>query len=244
MAKNPDPTLKLTSSKGVTRTIDDWCTMFHLAPRDPARPPRGVGVRADRPADLRDLRRRRLPDRLRRDRQRVRGRAGSWAGPSSRSSRSATPTRSSSRASAWSGSPPSSTSARTRRSGPRPRAGTPTSGSAWPRSSAGPWRGPCPRSGATATPGRSADGRFRPDSGMIPGRLRPGPSPIPAARTPNPGSRRPDPARGALEPADLGKRRTAGPVRAGRLACAATPARPPIPGDVRADCYRAPTHPC
>jgi hypothetical protein len=31
MAKNPDPTLKLTSSKGVTRTIDDWCTMFHLA---------------------------------------------------------------------------------------------------------------------------------------------------------------------------------------------------------------------
>jgi hypothetical protein len=30
MARNPDPTLKLTSSKGVSRTLDDWCTMFHL----------------------------------------------------------------------------------------------------------------------------------------------------------------------------------------------------------------------
>ena len=30
MAKNPDPNLKLTSSKGVTRTLDDWSTMFHL----------------------------------------------------------------------------------------------------------------------------------------------------------------------------------------------------------------------
>jgi hypothetical protein len=30
MARNPDPTLKLTSSKGVTRTLDDWSTMFHL----------------------------------------------------------------------------------------------------------------------------------------------------------------------------------------------------------------------
>ena len=30
MARNPDPTLKLTSSKGVTRTLDDWQTMFHL----------------------------------------------------------------------------------------------------------------------------------------------------------------------------------------------------------------------
>jgi hypothetical protein len=30
MAKNPDPTLELTSSKGVTRTLDDWATMFHL----------------------------------------------------------------------------------------------------------------------------------------------------------------------------------------------------------------------
>ena len=28
--KNPDPTLKLTSSKGVTRTLDDWSTIFHL----------------------------------------------------------------------------------------------------------------------------------------------------------------------------------------------------------------------
>ena len=30
MAKNPDPTLKLTTSKGITRSLDDWCTMFHL----------------------------------------------------------------------------------------------------------------------------------------------------------------------------------------------------------------------
>jgi hypothetical protein len=28
--KNPDPTLKLTSLKGVTRTLDDWSTIFHL----------------------------------------------------------------------------------------------------------------------------------------------------------------------------------------------------------------------
>jgi len=30
VAKNPDPALKLTTSKGVTRTLDDWSTMFHL----------------------------------------------------------------------------------------------------------------------------------------------------------------------------------------------------------------------
>ena len=30
MATNPDPTLELTTSKGVTRTLDDWSTMFHL----------------------------------------------------------------------------------------------------------------------------------------------------------------------------------------------------------------------
>jgi hypothetical protein len=30
MARNPDPNLKLTSTKGVTRTLDDWLTMFHL----------------------------------------------------------------------------------------------------------------------------------------------------------------------------------------------------------------------
>lgn len=28
--KNPDPTLKLTSTKGITRTLDDWSTIFHL----------------------------------------------------------------------------------------------------------------------------------------------------------------------------------------------------------------------
>jgi hypothetical protein len=30
VAKNPDPALKLTTSAGVTRTLDDWSTMFHL----------------------------------------------------------------------------------------------------------------------------------------------------------------------------------------------------------------------
>ena len=30
MPKNPDPNLKLASTKGVTRTLDDWSTMFHL----------------------------------------------------------------------------------------------------------------------------------------------------------------------------------------------------------------------
>ncbi|HEY7439581.1 MAG TPA: hypothetical protein VIC35_09310 [Acidimicrobiia bacterium] len=30
MAKNPDPSLELTTSKGVTRTLDDWSTMFQL----------------------------------------------------------------------------------------------------------------------------------------------------------------------------------------------------------------------
>jgi hypothetical protein len=28
--KSPDPNLKLASTKGVTRTLDDWSTMFHL----------------------------------------------------------------------------------------------------------------------------------------------------------------------------------------------------------------------
>ena len=30
MPKNPDPTLSLTSSTGVERTLDDWSTMFQL----------------------------------------------------------------------------------------------------------------------------------------------------------------------------------------------------------------------
>ena len=31
MAQNPDPSLPLTSIKGVTRTLDDWATIFNLA---------------------------------------------------------------------------------------------------------------------------------------------------------------------------------------------------------------------
>jgi hypothetical protein len=30
MATSPDPSVKLTSTRGVTRTLDDWSTMFHL----------------------------------------------------------------------------------------------------------------------------------------------------------------------------------------------------------------------
>jgi hypothetical protein len=30
MPRDPDPNLKITSTKGVTRTLDDWLTMFHL----------------------------------------------------------------------------------------------------------------------------------------------------------------------------------------------------------------------
>jgi hypothetical protein len=30
VAKNPDPTLELITSKGVSRTLDDWSTMFQL----------------------------------------------------------------------------------------------------------------------------------------------------------------------------------------------------------------------
>lgn len=30
VAKNPDPTLELSTATGVTRTLDDWTTMFHL----------------------------------------------------------------------------------------------------------------------------------------------------------------------------------------------------------------------
>lgn len=30
VAKNPDPNLQLSTAAGVTRTLDDWTTMFHL----------------------------------------------------------------------------------------------------------------------------------------------------------------------------------------------------------------------
>jgi hypothetical protein len=30
VAKNPDPTLALSTTAGVTRSLDDWTTMFHL----------------------------------------------------------------------------------------------------------------------------------------------------------------------------------------------------------------------
>ena len=31
VAQNPDPSLQLTSLKGVTRTLDDWTTVFNIA---------------------------------------------------------------------------------------------------------------------------------------------------------------------------------------------------------------------
>src|SRR5918912_4311982 len=39
MANNPDPRLSITSYKGVTRTLDDWATVFQL----------GIVVLPDRP---------------------------------------------------------------------------------------------------------------------------------------------------------------------------------------------------
>jgi hypothetical protein len=45
MAKNPDPSLELTTSAGVTRTLDDWSTMFQLCLVIlPARPEASVFV--------------------------------------------------------------------------------------------------------------------------------------------------------------------------------------------------------
>jgi hypothetical protein len=45
MAKNPDPLLKLATVDGVTRTLDDWSTMFQLCLVIlPARPEAGVFV--------------------------------------------------------------------------------------------------------------------------------------------------------------------------------------------------------
>ena len=31
MAQDPDPNVELTTARGVTRTLDDWTTSFHLA---------------------------------------------------------------------------------------------------------------------------------------------------------------------------------------------------------------------
>jgi hypothetical protein len=45
VAQNPDPSLALTSLKGVTRTLDDWATVFNLAiVLLPARPEAGSWV--------------------------------------------------------------------------------------------------------------------------------------------------------------------------------------------------------
>lgn len=45
MAQNPDPALALTSIRGVTRTLDDWATVFNLAiVMLPARPEAAVWV--------------------------------------------------------------------------------------------------------------------------------------------------------------------------------------------------------
>jgi hypothetical protein len=46
VAQNPDPALALTSLKGVTRTLDDWATVFNLAiVLLPARPEAGAWVK-------------------------------------------------------------------------------------------------------------------------------------------------------------------------------------------------------
>ena len=49
MAQDPDPTVELTTARGVTRTLDDWTTTFHLALTVlPGRPEASVFVRIGR----------------------------------------------------------------------------------------------------------------------------------------------------------------------------------------------------
>lgn len=49
MAADPDPSLELTTIRGVTRTIDDWTTTFHLALTVlPGRPDASAFVRVGR----------------------------------------------------------------------------------------------------------------------------------------------------------------------------------------------------
>ena len=49
MAEDPDPTTELTTIRGVTRTLDDWTTTFHLALTVlPGRPEAAAYVRVGR----------------------------------------------------------------------------------------------------------------------------------------------------------------------------------------------------
>ena len=100
VAKSPDPNIKLTSSKGVTRTLDDWATMFQLCDGGAAAASGGGHVRAGRPPHLPGARRRRLPHALLRA-SATSSSPGAWSATRSRRrSSSATPTAASCRASA------------------------------------------------------------------------------------------------------------------------------------------------
>src|SRR5438094_8635996 len=49
MAQDPDPCVELTTIRGVTRTLDDWTTSFHLAATVlPGRPEASAYVRIGR----------------------------------------------------------------------------------------------------------------------------------------------------------------------------------------------------
>jgi hypothetical protein len=49
MAQDPDPTVELTTARGVTRTLDEWTTSFHLALTVlPGRPEAAIYVRIGR----------------------------------------------------------------------------------------------------------------------------------------------------------------------------------------------------
>ena len=150
MAKNPDPSLKLTSLKGVTRTLDDWSTMFHLTLVIlPARPEASAWVpvarrifRTFRDADCRtgycvpgppEVARRVLAD------------------AADEAIVFVDPDRTLIESLGLEHLPRSCTCARTRRSSPRPKDGTRATGSASRVRSARRWHGPCPRSRAPAT---------------------------------------------------------------------------------------------
>ena len=128
------------------RLVDDVPPL----PRDPAAASRGRGVHPDREAHLPGVRRRRLSHRVLRGGQRVhrarRARRRGGRVPLLRRSRR----RVRRRASGSRTCPRSCTCARTRRSSPRPRVGTRTSGRGSPRRSASRWRGACPPSPAPA----------------------------------------------------------------------------------------------
>ena len=137
VAQNPNPLLPITSYKGVTRTLDDWATVFNIALIVLPDRPEGAEFPAGRRPHLHDVRRQRRAHRACACRPPRRSRSGSSATRSTASWSGSTPTRRWSRASASNGSPRSCCSARTPSSSPRRRVGARRNGSGSPTRSRG-----------------------------------------------------------------------------------------------------------